>query len=48
MNLLESLPDVLLTKINEYANYTPKTNQELKIAVNEWCENKDKAVYDTI
>ena len=47
MNLLESLPDVLLTKINEYANYTPKTYQELKIAVNEWCENKDY-IYESV
>ena len=42
MILLNNIPEVIFYKIKSYVIFTPKENQELRKAVNLWCNKLEK------
>ena len=43
-NIYEKFCNEINIIITDFVGYTPKTNSELKNAVNDWCLNKEKAI----
>lgn len=41
---MEFIPNEVQNIIKEFTIYKPKTKEELKTAVDLWCENKEKAL----